>query len=1265
MPRFLRTVVSDRITQSSFRMGRGGNGRGRGGRGRGRGGFHPFSGVGQVLGGSAGQVSSSDESQYLARGFSSLNKSTTKPGRGGSLSARGQNAVPFDYSRLSNSSTPDISTSAPGSGSEDRIMVPRTPLVPRADSSSSQRSTPAIGRSPFAKGRYVKEPEYPAYYTSRGNAQDGGSRPPEAQGDSKYLAAVPGSSSSRFNKPRKQSRFGDPADRNPHLMPVSFVAASGEWKDGKWTGKPPTKDDDAKLTEGTQSRFDAINSRPSGAGLGFASKAPRAQELSQDDDDDDGDDDENDQEESESQEESIVDQMAALLQEFPGSEELQGAGEHGLGDIKTGFPTFEASSSSIPIQHSQQDRKEPHLQSSSSSALVSPAPAPIPAQHSIAAPQHPSRPMETIMAEAAKPTSQPPTQPRPAMPSSDEDDEMIVIGQQNNAAQPQGDLTQLTAQSDSEEERQLDAIIAAAAAATSTKPLEAGKPASPSPAPFVFDFSGEDPSSQTASRHDPRSNAYVLGDEQAWEDALTKHGVGGSSTTAPVDPMDADPRADYSQVMDESSEEEFVPLSGAKASARNPGTGRKARIAAKKARRKARKAGHFVEDDDDDDDEEEHSSRKQDRKEPRMGDSDLEWGSDGPPDVSLSSRERRRLEKSKENPPTKSSGHRLGGDTELDIRQLSLNTGRQDLPQTRADEERMLQEALALSTATSHSQSQPRSGVSFSSICVKSGNKRQTDQEAILADYMENALRRQQSDSEEEDVGKGKGMRIVEDHDSEADETANANEMDAMIKFMKGMDGQQGGRQMTLGDIEDEQKMNEEDEWMTESGEDDDESEDEQVQAGSAQSSKSKKTKSDLDAALDASERQEIGESDLEEASEAEEDESDDGYDDEESDVIYDSDQDEDEDSDLDSEEDEGGVFDRNFTWAAEDEQFINNIERFARANDHILRGNDRQARNKLFKAIELGDFGEYEGTSATDLADMLDIEEADLAGTRPAAKKGKKAAKDKQPWSDDTIWAEKLQSQWEKDRATKAANKRKRAEERRAALQNPYPSSNIKKGTKKMAKKAARAARRAAVRTDDEAVDEWDPVGSRGGKDLLGNIGQATNLRQLDVQILSFLDDDGHTTMSLPPMEKRARAQVHMLADAYSIKSKSRGTGRSRFITLFKTKHSGLQVNTRKIQQIIAGRGDASFGVKAGGKKGKGSGGAKSGGGQAGSFVAPNKDGAEVGFGADKIGSDNIGHRLLSAMGWSEGMGVGASGVGMSDPVNATIKTSKGGLGF
>jgi splicing factor 4 len=52
----------------------------------------------------------------------------------------------------------------------------------------------------------------------------------------------------------------------------------------------------------------------------------------------------------------------------------------------------------------------------------------------------------------------------------------------------------------------------------------------------------------------------------------------------------------------------------------------------------------------------------------------------------------------------------------------------------------------------------------------------------------------------------------------------------------------------------------------------------------------------------------------------------------------------------------------------------------------------------------------------------------------------------------------------------------------------------------------------------------------------------------------------------------------------------------------------------------------------------------------------------------AQKIQADNIGHKMLQAMGWKEGQGLGANKSGIAAPISAASgpkqPTDKGGLG-
>jgi len=56
-------------------------------------------------------------------------------------------------------------------------------------------------------------------------------------------------------------------------------------------------------------------------------------------------------------------------------------------------------------------------------------------------------------------------------------------------------------------------------------------------------------------------------------------------------------------------------------------------------------------------------------------------------------------------------------------------------------------------------------------------------------------------------------------------------------------------------------------------------------------------------------------------------------------------------------------------------------------------------------------------------------------------------------------------------------------------------------------------------------------------------------------------------------------------------------------------------------------------------------------------------RDGEEVGKAAPKIGSSNLGFRMLATMGWSEGDRIGVTG-GIQDPLTAIIKNTRLGLG-
>ncbi|KAI0633502.1 hypothetical protein C8Q77DRAFT_1209507 [Trametes polyzona] len=296
-------------------------------------------------------------------------------------------------------------------------------------------------------------------------------------------------------------------------------------------------------------------------------------------------------------------------------------------------------------------------------------------------------------------------------------------------------------------------------------------------------------------------------------------------------------------------------------------------------------------------------------------------------------------------------------------------------------------------------------------------------------------------------------------------------------------------------------------------------------------------------------------------------------------------------------------------TWADEDEENFQLIEDILENNRHILSSRDRKAKKQLFAAIRDGEF------ERDMFADMMS-----------PAKRGKD--KDVPP---------ELQEQWQRDRAKKAENKRKRALERMQLAADPLAQH---KGGKK-GRKAMLAAARAA---DD--------------MDLPNRIIDFVSLEQ---QIRRFLADiGGSNSMSLPPADKETRKRVHELAGAFNLKSQSKGSGQTRYTTLIKTSKSGIGINERKIRRILKEATNGAWVAPDGeGRKGR----------TKAMSLAHHREGEVVGKAklrvqeAPKIGESNLGFKMLAAMGWNDGDRIGLSG-GLDAPLTAVMKKTKLGLG-
>ncbi|KAK9472750.1 uncharacterized protein V1510DRAFT_416816 [Dipodascopsis tothii] len=260
---------------------------------------------------------------------------------------------------------------------------------------------------------------------------------------------------------------------------------------------------------------------------------------------------------------------------------------------------------------------------------------------------------------------------------------------------------------------------------------------------------------------------------------------------------------------------------------------------------------------------------------------------------------------------------------------------------------------------------------------------------------------------------------------------------------------------------------------------------------------------------------------------------------------------------------------------------------------------------------------------TGTDDFDYVDIPDAaefwEEALQMQAKRKLKKSFVPDFNLSDPELEAQ-LRESWKRDRHKKAERKKEREQLRREGLLN----------------KKAR---------------------TTGAPDLAAKYPSGLTPMQLNDEIAFFLEAEGQTTLSLPPMDKNARKNVHNFAHLFALKSKSVGSGLKRFTVLYKTaKTSYTTPDRRTIRRALEGQRYLPRMDKRGGK-----GPAK----HSPSMAGRPREGAVVGGEAPEIGSENKGRAMLEKMGWTSGSGLGvASNRGMVTPILARVKTGKAGLG-
>lgn len=179
--------------------------------------------------------------------------------------------------------------------------------------------------------------------------------------------------------------------------------------------------------------------------------------------------------------------------------------------------------------------------------------------------------------------------------------------------------------------------------------------------------------------------------------------------------------------------------------------------------------------------------------------------------------------------------------------------------------------------------------------------------------------------------------------------------------------------------------------------------------------------------------------------------------------------------------------------------------------------------------------------------------------------------------------------------------------------------------------------------------------------------------LRQIREQLEDFLDDPSAQQMPLAPMDKKDRKMIHVIASNFGCKSKSAGSGKTRYPVVYKSARTmsfNADVFDRMETKLLRGffprayqggnKGDGgTFGKAGAGRLQRGS---QRGAPQAGMRY---REGETVGAAAAELGVENRGHAMLQKMGWSKGMALGlGENKGILMPVEHVIKTGRGGLG-
>ncbi|CAO3649256.1 unnamed protein product [Cunninghamella echinulata] len=171
--------------------------------------------------------------------------------------------------------------------------------------------------------------------------------------------------------------------------------------------------------------------------------------------------------------------------------------------------------------------------------------------------------------------------------------------------------------------------------------------------------------------------------------------------------------------------------------------------------------------------------------------------------------------------------------------------------------------------------------------------------------------------------------------------------------------------------------------------------------------------------------------------------------------------------------------------------------------------------------------------------------------------------------------------------------------------------------------------------------------------------------LRRVDRRLQAFIMDSSRNTYQLPGMSDYCRRLVQGLATQYRLKLTPEILSNGKIGPLLrKSPRTCLPEDRKAIERHITKKRSLYHAKKVSNKKPKdGKGKGKNGNLQQ-QQVSSKPKGKIVGQHAAPLASNNIGHKMMAAMGWKEGESLGSNKDGILGPIEVRIRTKRRGLG-